>query len=220
MPVFSSAASLSAILSARKQVRQLTCEIPATHLLFSNKDIPEKGTQFKHNCVIRSEANRLLLLDFLRMKGVDAVTSNHVGIDPMYKSPDAGNFACSLNGINAMGFSLQALWTVLFDPSLEQRLLDHYIVRLSKWLSNRPADILRLTHERGRILPGLQADLVVWDPYAQSSVHTTHSKFPALSPFVGRELKGVIKQVYLRGQLAFSDAGFNAVGRRVSRRPA
>jgi len=66
------------------------------------------------------------------MKAIDCITSQHAFIEPSLKSIDTGNFQKALNGICTMGFTLQAIWTMLNVPVSSHMQLEHYIVRMSK----------------------------------------------------------------------------------------
>jgi dihydroorotase-like cyclic amidohydrolase len=70
-----------------------------------------------------------------------------------------------MSGITSAGFLLQPIWSII-KKSVERksRAYEHYIVRLSKWLSSKPAEILGLDEIRGSIAAGKLADLIVWQP--------------------------------------------------------
>ena len=212
----SSAASINKIRQAKETHRSLTCEISASHLIFSSKLIPESDTRFKLSPPIRNQGNTNLLWDLLKMKGIDAVTSNHACIEPKYKLTK-GSFQKAANGIPAISYTLQAVWTTLNGPISSCELLEHYIVRLAKWMSLYPAEILSISATRGSISKGRFADLIMWKPYEKYVVENEMSPFPEISPFLGMELYGKIDTVYLRGHLAFKQGKFKDYGRFVQR---
>ena len=66
--------------------------------------------------------------------------------------------------MSTAGLNLQAVWTRLKSPlHMGDRAYQHYIIRLFKWMSTKPAQILGLNN-RGSIEPGKLADFVVWYP--------------------------------------------------------
>ncbi|OMJ94815.1 hypothetical protein SteCoe_2000 [Stentor coeruleus] len=212
----SAASSLNKIRQAKEWCKRLTCEIPASHLTFSSMTIPENDTRFKCYPPIRNQANTNLLWDLLKMKGIDAITSGHAAVCNDFKIIK-GNFRKAVNGFPAIGFSLQAVWTTLNGPVSSHAQLEHYIVRLAKWLSLYPAEILNISSTRGSISKGKYADLIVWNPYEKFLVTEEYSPYPQMSPFFGTELYGKICRVYLRGNIAYSQGKFKARGRHVLR---
>ena len=64
-----------------------------------------------------------------------------------------------------------------------------------------PARLLGLTGRKGSIVPGADADLVVFAPDEQFVVNaqTLQHRHP-VSPYDGKTLRGVARQTYLRGE--------------------
>lgn len=212
----SSASSINKIRQAKESHKKLTCEIPASHLAFSSMTISESDTRFKSHPPIRNQANTNLLWDLLKLKGIEVITSNHSCIHPDYKLTK-GNFLKAANGMPSIGFSLQSVWTTLNGPVSSFSQLEHYIMRLAKWMSLYPAEILNISNVRGSIYKGKFADLVVWNPFEKHLVSEEFSPFPETSPFLGTELHGKVHCVYLRGKLAYGKGNFKAKGRLVYR---
>ncbi|MDQ6882977.1 MAG: amidohydrolase family protein [Candidatus Dormibacteraeota bacterium] len=74
------------------------------------------------------------------------------------------------------------------------------IRRLSQLLSSRAAEIFGLAPRKGTIVPGADADLVIWDPQPSwtakgSALHDGLGE----SPYEGGHAKGAIRSVLLRG---------------------
>lgn len=95
--------------------------------------------------------------------------------------------------------------------------LEHYIVRMSKWLSLYPSKILNLHDKRGSIEKGKFADLIIWDPYERVKINEVYCEKREMSPFLSQKLQGKIHRVYIRGKLAFSDTNFRARGKKILR---
>jgi dihydroorotase-like cyclic amidohydrolase len=212
----SSASSINRIRQAKEWTKRLTCEIPATHLSFSSMSIGESDTRFKSHPPIRNQANTNLLWDLLKLKGIDVISSGHASVHPNFKLTK-GDFQKAANGLPCIGFSLLAVWTTLNGPASSYSHLDHYIVRLAKWLSLYPAEVLNIASTRGSISKGKFADLVIWNPFEKQTISQDFSPFPECSPFIGSELYGKIFQVYLRGNLAYDQGRLKQRGRVVYR---
>ena len=212
----SSAAAVNMVRQSRKKNANLTCEIPAAHLCFTSNSVTVGDTRFKSTPPIRNEGNCNLLWDLLKMKGIDCISSQHAAIHPDKKV--LGNFQQALNGISGIGCSLQAVWYMLNIPVSTTQQLEHYIVRLAKWLCVYPAKIMNMEHVRGSIAKGKMADIVVWEPYARYSLGGAF-KYAKTSPFMQQELMGKIHRVYVRGNIAFDaeSAESRYVGTQVTR---
>ena len=185
------------LIRKAKDKGKITCEIPAVHLCFTSKNIEDGNTKFKNNPPIRNSSNNALLWDLLKMKGINLVTSGHASIVPEMKL--TGNFQTAYNGIASLGCTLPSLWYILNKPVSTKQQLEHYIVRLAKWTSMHPAEVLKISHQRGSIKKGKFADLVIWDPWEKYKLPSDY-KYSSTSPFVGVDLLGKVKQVYFKGK--------------------
>ena len=211
----SSAAAINKIRQKSETFKQLSCEIPASHLFFNNSNIASHDTRFKSTPPIRNTSNFNLLWEILKMRGIPCISSQHSYIEKSHKAIDSKSFQNALNGLCSLGFSMQAVWSTINIPISKVEQLEHYLVRLSKWLSLSPAKLLGLSN-RGSIGKGKLADLVVWTPYCRS-LGKGNEFYQDLSIFDGKEMFGVIHKVYLRGVLAYDNGNYVKAGKRVER---
>ena len=211
----SSASAINKIRQKSETAKQLTCEIPASHLFFNNSNIGSHDTRFKTSPPIRSTSNFNLLWELLKMRGICSISSAHVCIDKVHKALETASFQNALNGVCSLGFSLQAVWTTINIPMARVEQLEHYLVRLSKWLSLNPAKILGLA-DRGSIAKGKVADLIVWTPYCRNLAKASEH-YAELNVFDGKELMGEIEKVYIRGNIAYDMGTFFKHGKVVKR---
>lgn len=210
----SSASAVNRVRKAQKSCN-VTCEVAASCLYFTDCDVEIGDTRFKNCPPIRTRSNFNLLWDLLKMKGITSVTSQHRGIHPMYKNDVKGSMKRALNGMNTLGFTLQQIWTKLRRPISSHHDLEHYIVRLAKWLSLQPAKILGIDKTRGSIESGKLADFVIWNPHELINVKKSASDFNETCTLIGAELYGSIHKVMLRGKFVLSNSKFSKLGRRV-----
>ena len=98
----------------------------------------------------------------------------------------------------------QTLLPVLFTEGVHRRGLS--LPALVRMTSLHPAQIFGLYPQKGHLLPGADADLVVVDPEREWTL-SAEMLFSAhkLSPFVGRTFKGRVERTYVRGKLVYSD---------------
>jgi allantoinase len=69
-----------------------------------------------------------------------------------------------------------------------------------------PAALAGLASRTGSIVPGLDADLVVWDPSAEWTVDQQRlQQRHKLTPYHGRPVRGRVVETYVRGRLVYRD---------------
>ena len=74
---------------------------------------------------------------------------------------------------------------------------------ISRLMSEGPAHLAGIDHRKGKLAPGYDADLVIFDPHAQFRVEPQMIEHRhKLTPYAGRDLFGVVKATYVRGTLA------------------
>ena len=85
-------------------------------------------------------------------------------------------------------------------------------------MSANPARLAGLANRKGRIVEGFDADLTVFAPeesftVTPSDLHFRHK----ISPYIGQQLTGRVKQTILRGTRIFHDGAFPSppIGREV-----
>ena len=63
--------------------------------------------------------------------------------------------------------------------------------------------------KKGRIAPGCDADLVIWDPEASFVVKTEDVQHRhKLTPYVGRRLNGVVERTVVGGSVVLTNGRF------------
>lgn len=207
-----------AITKVKKTANPLiSCETCPHYLYFSSSDIKDGFTHFKTCPPIRNSDNREHLWELLKLKGIDMISSNHTPVLPTFKFRDLGNFRKAVNGITGLGFTLQSVWTRLSQQCGSDGEREHYLVRLSKWLSLHPALLLGVAHLRGSIDKGKYADLIIWKPGESEEVRTCNSLHSSNCPYIGQTLLGKVYKVYLRGALVYNEGAYLAKGRRLYR---
>jgi allantoinase len=71
-------------------------------------------------------------------------------------------------------------------------------------MSAAPARLARIDASKGAIAVGRDADLVLWDPDAQSLVDPSrlHHRHP-VTPYAGLTLRGAVRTTLLRGEIVY-----------------
>ncbi|MEZ0067723.1 allantoinase [Streptacidiphilus sp. MAP12-20] len=193
----SSAAVLPLLRAARADGVQVTAETCPHYLTLAAEQIPAGDTAFKCCPPIRSESNRDLLWEALAAGEFAGIVSDHSPSTPELKHLPRlggdGDFAAAWGGIASLQLGLPAIWT-------EARRRGHSLADVVRWMSAGPAALVGLT-TKGAIAPGMDADLVAFDPDADFTVDPAglHHRNP-VTPYAGRSLTGVVRTTWLRGE--------------------
>lgn len=188
----SSAEPLPLIQAAKDEGVPVTVETCPHYLVFDADQIPDGATEFKCCPPIRSAANRERLWEALGSGLIDFVVSDHSPCTPDLKRRDTGDFAAAWGGIASVQLGLSAVWT---GAALRGWTLEEVVERMAR----RTADFAGLAG-KGRIAEGCDADLVVFDPEAVSTVDAAAlAHRNPVTPYHGRTLAGVVQATLLRG---------------------
>jgi allantoinase len=195
----SSAEVLPLLKSAREEGLPITAETCPHYLAFAAEEIADGAVAFKCAPPIRSRENRERLWEALREGVLDLVATDHSPSPPAMKKVDSGDFRGAWGGIASLQLALPAVWT-------EARRRGLTVGHLADWLCAAPARLAGLGDRKGRIAPGFDADLAVWDPESSFTVdaerlHHRHK----LTPYAGRTLFGVVRRTLLRGETVYED---------------
>jgi allantoinase len=101
-------------------------------------------------------------------------------------------------GIASLELGLSVVWT-------EASARGVGLERVAEWMCAAPARLVGLQDRKGRIAPGMDADLVVWEPEGQRVVDVKHlqQRHP-ITPYASRTLRGVVHATYLAGRKVYA----------------
>ena len=116
-----------------------------------------------------------------------AIAGKELGKDDFTKIP---------NGLPAIGDRLPILWTYGVRAG---KITANQFVALT---STNPAKIFGLYPRKGALVPGADADIVIWDPEKKVKYGVAHSHHRTdYNLFEGWEVVGMPEKVFLRGKL-------------------
>jgi allantoinase len=192
----SSAGSLAIVRAARARGLPITVETCPHYLTFAAEDIPDGATDHKCAPPIRDRAERELLWRALLDGQIDLVASDHSPCPPIMKETK-GDFFAAWGGIASLQLSLAAVWTGARERGIS-------VNRVAEWMCEAPARLAGLGRRKGKLAPGWDADIVVWDPEASFTVdparlHHRHR----VTPYAGRTLHGVVRATFVGGRAVF-----------------
>jgi allantoinase len=196
----SSASAIPLIAEAQADGVPITAETCLHYLAFTAEEIEAGATHFKCAPPIREAANREALWAGLEAGVVSMVVSDHSPCTPALKRLDRGDFMGAWGGIAGLQLGLSVLHT-------EAAGRGHGVVESAAWNTTAPARLAGLADRKGRLEPGFDADVVVWDDAATFVVEPSalRHRHP-ITPYAGRALRGVVVQTWVGGRLAYDRA--------------
>lgn len=143
--------SVEAIEVARKRGTRVTCAISINHLSLNENDIGEYRTFFKLYPPLRSEDDRMAMVQALAEGKIDIIVSSHDPQDVDTKRLPFGEAADGAIGLETM---LSAALRLHHNGQVP-------LMRLIDAMSTRPAEIFGL--DAGTLMPGARADIALLD---------------------------------------------------------
>ena len=196
------ALALNELRAARQEGLSVTVETCPHYLHFAAEEIQDGSTLHKCAPPLRSRHNREELWKALRQGDVDLVATDHSPCPPELKRLEEGRFDQAWGGIASLSVALPVMWTGM-------RARDIGLSDLVRVMAEKPAELAHLRSRKGKIASGHDADLLIFDPEAETVVsreglHTRHR----ISPYVGQRLRGKVLATYLRGRAVFREGTF------------
>jgi allantoinase len=188
----SSARSLDVVSRARSRGLPITVETCPHYLTFAAEEIPDGAVEYKCAPPIRSTEEREALWRALIAGEIDSIASDHSPCPPTMKET-GGEFFSAWGGVASLQLQLSAVWTGARERGVPMS-------SVSRWMSANPATLAGVADRRGRLAPGKDADIVIWDPEAHFTVdpsvleHRHH-----ITPYAGRTLFGRIVGTLVSG---------------------
>jgi allantoinase len=170
---------------------RITVETCPHYLTFAAEEIPDGDTAFKCCPPIRQQEHRAGLWAALAAGEIDLVVSDHSPCTPELKRLDLGDFGEAWGGIASVQVALPAVWTGARERGLG-------LGDVVRWMAQRPAELAGLPG-KGAIAVGKDADLVAFAPDEKFTVGALEHRNP-VTPYAGRELAGVVRRTWLRGE--------------------
>lgn len=195
----SSASAIPIVRAAKQAGLPISAETCPHYLCLSAEHIPDGATHFKCAPPIRERENCEQLWQALMEGVIDFVITDHSPCTPALKLPERGDFQAAWGGIASLSLGLSSIWS-------EASRRGATPVQMARWMSETPARFAGLAARKGRIAPGYDADLVVWDPDESFVVETRDLHFRhKLSPYVGRTQRGRVRMTLLGGEIVHRD---------------
>ncbi len=216
----SCAGALEAIHLAHERGQTIYAETCPQYFAFEYEDLAKEGFEgAKYVCSppLRDPSNRPALWNGLKFGDLQIFGSDHCSFNyEGQKELGKDDFTLIPNGLPGVEERAMALWTL---GVREGKLNENQFVAV---LSTNQARIYGCYPRKGALVPGADADVVLWDPELRTTatVENRHSNVD-YTPYEGMEFHGGPAAVYVRGELVYKDGevvGERGSGRFVERR--
>lgn len=198
----SSSGSLEQIKEAKEKGLKFSAETCPHYLFFNSEDINDGDTKFKCCPPIREKENNDLLWDGLKSGIIDFVVSDHSPCTANLKLMEKEDIEHAWGGISGLQFS----FSVILTEAIKRGFNLNQVVQL---MSENTAKFLGINHKKGKIAKGLDADLVILDPNEEFTIEEEIIQHKnKVTPYIDKNLKGVVKKTYVRGRLAYDQGNF------------
>jgi dihydroorotase len=189
--------SVAAMAAAKAAGVAVTCEATPHHLALTDEEVRSLDPAFKMNPPLRSDEDRLALVEALRSGTVDCVATDHA---PHSLDEKEVPFEVAAMGVTGLETAFAALHTCLVLPATIG--LDVLVERMS-------AGAACLGFEPPRIVPGTEADLALLDLDAEwvPGADGWESRSTNCA-FAGRTLRGRVMATVIGGRIAYRNRAF------------
>ncbi len=196
----SSGEVLDVIREFRRRGLRVTAETCPHYLLLTGDDVTRYGAWAKCAPPIRDREHVNALWECLANGDIDMIGSDHATYSDEQKS--SGSFWDVPGGFPGLDLILPGL----FSEGVCRRRIS--LNRLAQITASNPAQIFGLSHCKGSIAPGMDADFAVLDPAVKWTFHASESFYDVKSdryPYEGRELQGKVVGTFVRGKQVYKD---------------
>jgi len=190
----STAGSVDLIRNARKRGVRVTADATPHHLLLNEELLGTYNPVYKVKPPLRTEADRLALIDGLTDGTIDCIVSDHA---PHTRDEKDKEFEYAPFGMIGMETSF---------PVIHEKLVRKNIItltRLVELFSTNPAKILNLK-DRGQVKIGYPADLTIINPDQPFEITPDYFYSRANNcPFIGWTGRGIIAYTIVSGRVIY-----------------
>jgi len=182
--------ALEVLARARAKGLEVAASVSINHLCFNEVDIGDYRTFYRLDPPLRTESDRLAMIEAVRDGLIDVITSAHT---PAPAEDKRRPFAEAAPGAVGLETLLPAALTLHHEHGLE-------LLELLRPLTIGPAALLGL--DSGALEAGAPADLILFDPAAPVVIDADRLRSKSKnSPFDGRRLQGKVLMTVAGGRI-------------------
>lgn len=189
----SSGMSVDLVRTFKAKGAKLHAEATPHHFTLTDEAVLKHGALAKMNPPLRSEKDRLAIIEGLKDGTIDLIATDHA---PHSMEEKCRPIPQAPSGIIGLETSLALGITSLVRPGHLS------LMELLKKMTINPA---KLYHQpTGRIAENAPADLILFDP-EEKWIPTEYASKSCNTPFTGMELYGKVKCTICRGKIVYED---------------
>jgi dihydroorotase len=183
--------SVELIRQAKKDGLPVTADVTIHHILLTDEACLDYDTAAKVDPPLRTEADRLALIEGLKDGTIDVIITDHAPHLLVEKFVPFTEAAVGIVG-------LETLFALAYTELVEKKILS--LPEFFAKLTINPAKIIR--SDRGKLEEGVIADVSIFDPKIKWKIDK--NKFESKgrnTPFDGKKVQGKVSEVMVGGEL-------------------
>jgi dihydroorotase len=189
--------SVDAVRQAKEAGVRITAEVTPHHLTLTDEEVRSLDARFKMNPPLRSQEDRLALIDGLRSGMIDCIATDHAPHAPEEKEVPFEEAAMGVTGLET---AFSVLYTELVVPG---------VIDLELLVERMTAGAAAFDFDVPTLEAGSEANVVLIDPAAEWEAGADGWESRAWnSCFAGRRLRGRVLMTVAAGQVAYRQRSF------------
>ncbi|MGF7010786.1 dihydropyrimidinase [Lachnospiraceae bacterium PF1-22] len=200
----STKAGLGVIRGARERGQKVFVETCPQYLLMNSEKYQltdEEAMKYIIAPPLRTEEDQRALWEAIAVADIDTVATDHCSFTTAQKEKglqDFTNIPCGMPGVGTRP-------ALMYTFGVGEGKIS--VGEMCRLLAENPAKLYGLYPRKGALLPGSDADIVVWDEEVSRTLTNQSLSACDYNPYQGTKVKGRATKVYLRGTLVAQDGG-------------
>lgn len=179
--------------------KRITAEACVHHMWFNDQDYKEKQSFIKWNPAVKSERDRLSIIEAVNNNRIDIIATDHA---PHTLEEKQNTYFSAPSGGPLVQHALLAMLELVKKGSFT-------MTKLVEKMCHAPADLFEVT-KRGYIKAGYYADLVLIDPKKTTTVTKDNILYQCgWSPFEGAQFSNTIDTTIVNGVVVYSNGALH-----------